>query len=133
MALIRRFEDILAWQNARVLLKKIYKFTSAGAAGRDFDYKSQIRRAAVSIMSNIAEGFERGNRKEFARFLEIAKGSSGEVRSLLYVALDLEYIERGAFDELSLEAQTISQQIASLVRHLKKSAPTSNRKGSDHA
>jgi four helix bundle protein len=130
MALIRRFEDILAWQNARKLLKKIYQFTGAGAAGRDFEYKRQIRSAAVSIMSNIAEGFERGNRKEFARFLDIAKGSSCEVRSLLYAALDLEYIDRSAFDGLSSDAQMISQQLANLARHRKKSPTISNHKAS---
>ena len=80
MSKIERFEDIEAWKQARELTKFIYQLTSSGEFARDFNLRDQIRRAAVSIMSNIAEGFERGGDKEFCRFLRIAKGSAGEVK-----------------------------------------------------
>src|ERR671929_85029 len=101
MATFKTFEDIAAWQRARELTKEIYKLTSKNEFSRDFGLKDQIRRASVSIMSNIAEGFERSGTGEFAHFLATAKGSAGEVRSQLYVALDQEYIARSAFDRLS--------------------------------
>ncbi|PSQ92571.1 MAG: four helix bundle protein, partial [Bacteroidetes bacterium SW_4_67_19] len=85
MATFHRFEDIESWQKARRLARRIYELTGNGDFARDFGLRDQIRRAAVSIMSNIAEGFERGSRREFARFLDIAKASAGEVRSPLYV------------------------------------------------
>ena len=88
MASFKTFEEIDAWQKSRELTKQIYTLTSSGAFGRDYGLKDQIRRSAVSIMSNIAEGFERSGTGEFTQFLAIAKGSAGEVRSQLYVALD---------------------------------------------
>ncbi len=88
MAKIKQFEDIESWKKARRLTKEIYDATSAGKFVRDFGLKDQIRRAAVSILSNIAEGFERGGDKEFLQFLAVAKGSCGELRAQLYVALD---------------------------------------------
>src|ERR1043166_3515809 len=105
MAKIKKFEDIESWRKARKLTKDIYSVTSQGKFLRDFSLKDQIRRAAVSILSNIAEGLERGGDKEFLQFLAIAKGSSGEVRSQLYVALNLEYISSTQFDALA-EAAT---------------------------
>ncbi len=87
MASAQRFEDIKAWQKARELVKNIYQATSVGKFARDFVLRDQIRRAAVSIMSNIAEGFEREGNKEFLQFLSLAKGSCGEVRAQLYVAI----------------------------------------------
>jgi four helix bundle protein len=92
MATIERYEDIQGWQRARELTKFIYAITKQEAFARDFSLKDQIRRAAVSVMSNIAEGFERGGRAEFIQFLSIAKSSAAEVQSQLYVALDQEYI-----------------------------------------
>ena len=86
MATFHRFEDIESWQKARRLARRIYELTGNGDFARDFGLRDQIRRAAVSIMSNIAEGFERDSRREFARFLDIARASTGEVRSQLYVA-----------------------------------------------
>ena len=83
---IKRFEQIEAWRKTRQLTASIYKVTSAGAFARDYGLRDQIRRAAVSSMSNIAEGFERDGNKEFIQFLSVAKGSTGEVRSQLYVA-----------------------------------------------
>ena len=89
MAIIQGFEDIQAWKTCRILAEEIYQETSRAPLSRDFGLRDQIRRAAVSAMSNIAEGFERGGNKEFHQFLSMAKGSVGEVRSQRYVALDV--------------------------------------------
>lgn len=86
---IDRFEDFVAWQKARTLAADIYKITSEGKFARDFGLRDQIRRAAVSSMSNLAEGFEQGRPAEFHQFLSIAKGSCAELRTQLYVALDV--------------------------------------------
>jgi len=91
---IKTFEDIESWKKARALTNEIYKITGAGTFARDFGLKDQIRRASVSILSNIAEGFERGGDKEFSQFLAIAKGSCGEVRAQLYIALDQKFTSR---------------------------------------
>lgn len=97
MASFRRFEDILAWQKAREINRNIYRLTDKEGFSRDFDLRSQIRRASISIMANIAEGFGRHSDKEFANFLNIAHGSAYEVESHLYVALDLAYISESDF------------------------------------
>jgi four helix bundle protein len=89
MGKIERFEEMEIWQQARAVAKEVYAVSSQGGFGRDLGLRSQLQRAAVSIMSNIAEGFERGTNKEFVQFLFIAKGSAGEVRSQLFLALDL--------------------------------------------
>ncbi len=98
MATIERFEDIEAWQNARKLVITIYQASIDGAFSKDFAFRDQIRRAAVSIMSNIAEGFGRSGNREFIQFLSVAKGSVSEVQSQLYIALDVGYIDRKQFD-----------------------------------
>ncbi|MBN1453382.1 MAG: four helix bundle protein [Anaerolineales bacterium] len=98
MSLIKRFEDIQAWQEARELVKMIYVLTSKEGFPKDFGMRDQIRRAAVSAMTNIAEGFDCDSNVEFARFLGIARRSAVEVQSLLYAALDVEYISQAAFD-----------------------------------
>ena len=98
MATIRRFEDIEAWKAARRLTQKVYAVSKCGDFRKDFALRDQIRRASISITSNIAEGFERDGTKEFASFLSIAKGSAGEVRSQLYVALDEGYINPDTFN-----------------------------------
>jgi len=85
---IKKFEDLESWKKARTLTNEVYKATTAGNFVRDFALKDQIRRASISILSNIAEGFERGGDKEFLQFLAVAKGSCGEVRAQLYIALD---------------------------------------------
>ena len=97
MATFKTFEDNDAWQRSRELTNLIYKVTAEGAFSKDYGLKDQIRRASVSIMSNIAEGFERSGTGEFAHFLATAKGSAGEVRSQLYVALDQGYINAAVF------------------------------------
>ena len=121
MATFTRFEDIAAWQRARELTKEIYNLTSKTDFSRDFGLKDQIRRASVSIMSNIAEGFERSGTGEFAHFLATAKGSAGEVRSQLYVALDQKYILPAVFAQLSSSVAEISKMIAGLMDYLKRS------------
>lgn len=100
MAGFRRFEDILAWQKAREINRSIYLETKCGEFSKDYDLRSQIRRASISIMANIAEGFGRRSDKEFANFLNIAHASSYEVQSHLYIALDLNYINQQTFESL---------------------------------
>ena len=102
MAKIERFEDIDAWKKARELTKIIYEVTSQGKLATDFSLRDQLRRAAVSIMANIAEGFEREGNKEFRQFLATAKGSVGEVKALLYVALDAGLTSTEQFQRLAL-------------------------------
>ncbi len=97
---IEKFEDLIAWQKARMLTLEIYKITRHDNFAKDFGLRNQIQRAAVSIMSNIAEGFERGNPREFHQFLSIAKASCAEVRSQLYVALDVNYLDNERFSSL---------------------------------
>jgi four helix bundle protein len=111
---IEKFEDFIAWQKARELTKEIYQVTGLGNFGRDFGLKDQIRRSAVSIMSNIAEGFERGRASEFHQFLSIAKGSCAELRSQLYVALDAGYITVGHFEHLMAGATETGQVVGGL-------------------
>ena len=121
MSTFKRFEDIDAWQKARQLTKEIYRVTSQKEFSRDFALKDQIRRASVSVMSNIAEGFERSGTGEFTHFLATAKGSAGEVRSQLYVALDQAYITPDVFSTLDLTVTEISKMVAGLMGYLKKS------------
>ena len=126
MATAQRFEDLHVWQEARELNKVVYSASKQRAFYRDISLREQIRRAAVSVMSNIAEGFERGSRKEFVQFLNIAKGSNGEVRSQLYVALDQEYLTAQEFERLSAAAVLLSKRIAMFIRYLE--AQPSNRR-----
>src|SRR6266571_1668413 len=111
---IERFEDFIAWQKARKLTSEIYKVTNHGEFGSDFGLKNQIRRAAVSSMSNLAEGFERGRPTEFHQFLSVAKGSCAELRSQLYVALDAGYVNEPQFQELMFDATEAGQVIGGL-------------------
>ena len=125
MASFKRFEDIEAWQRARTLAGSLYAMTRAGTFARDFGLADQINRAAVSVMSNIAEGFERDSRREFARYLTISKGSTGEVCAQLYLALDRGHLTEEQFDAARLEAVRISRMLAALTTHLRSSdAPT---------
>src|SRR5436309_3289351 len=98
MSTVQQFEDLHVWQDARSLVCESYQVTKQSAFRRDFGLRDQITRAVTSTTSNIAEGFDRGTRKQFIRFLYTAKGSNGEVRSQLYIALDQEYIEQTKFD-----------------------------------
>ncbi len=114
MAGVNRFEDLVAWQKARVLTRTIYEITRQERFARDFGLSSQIQRAAVSIMSNIAEGFERENPGEFHQFLVIARASCAEVRSQLYVAYDIGYLDKAEFDLLMEQAQEVGKIITGL-------------------
>jgi len=118
MSTFRSFEEIEAWQKARLLTRKIYTESNAGKFQRDFGLRDQIRRASVAIMSNTAEGFERGGNKEFLQFLSVAKGSAGEVKSQLYVALEQSYLTKERFDELFRLAEEDTQLIGGLMRYL---------------
>ena len=120
MATFQSFEDIEAWQKARTLTKTIYSLSQQGAFSKDFGLKDQIRRASVSIMSNIAEGFQRSGTGEFIQFLSIAKGSVGEVKSQLFVALDQQYIDQKGFDEVVIMATEVEKVIAGLMHYLRK-------------
>ncbi|KKQ52232.1 MAG: Ribosomal protein S23 [Parcubacteria group bacterium GW2011_GWD2_38_11] len=112
---IDKFEDIIVWQESRILVCNIY---DAFKLNRDFGFKDQIQRAAVSIMNNIAEGFERKGDKEFKRFLYIAKASCGEVRSMLYLGSDLKYIDKEDFEILYEKTDRISRKIAAFISKL---------------
>jgi len=130
MATIRQFEELLCWQKARELTKEIYqifkdlKFKSLKLQGlkfQDYGFQDQIQRAAVSVMSNIAEGFERGTRQEFLNYLFIAKGSCGEVRAQLYVALDAGYLTEERFKSLKFKVEECSRLISRFIQSLKVS------------
>ena len=115
---IERFEDIEAWKEGRLLVVDVYKALSKT---KDFGFKDQIQRAAVSITSNIAEGFDRGSNKELIQFLTIARGSASEVRSQAHIALDLGYIDTNTFDMLSTRCMTVSNLINGFIRYLRNS------------
>ena len=111
---IEEFEDLIAWQKARELTRAIYQATRQEAFAKDYGLSGQIQRAAVSIMSNISEGFERGNPREFHHFLSIAKASCAEVRSQLYVALDAGYLNEVSFQKLMVLAKETGKVIGGL-------------------
>ena len=121
MATFRKFEEIEAWQEARILTNKIYDITSNQPFCKDYGLCDQIRRAAISVMSNISEGYERSGSKEFKQFLYIAKGSVGEIRSQLYVALDRNYINQDIFNDVNDYANKVARIIAGLIKYLRNS------------
>jgi four helix bundle protein len=120
MAAFRSFEEIKVWQKARGLTQAVYLTTSNGSFAKDFGLRDQIRRSAVSIMANIAEGYGRRTNKEFANFLIIAHGSAAETQSHLYIALDLKYISPEMFKELYDLLDEISRMTMTLCQHLRK-------------
>ena len=115
---VTRFEELVVWQKARVLCGAIYRVTASGPFTRNFGLRDQIRRAAVSEMSNIAEGFERNSRAEFARYLNIARGSAGEVRSQVYLAVDLGYLNERNYGALLESCTEITRMLVSLRKSL---------------
>ena len=119
--MIRHFEDIEAWQLSRELVKEVYRVSHEGMFAKDFWLQDQIRRAAVSIMSNIAEGFERNGNKEFINFLTVAKGSCGEVRSHLYVALDQGYVDHVHFERMVHRCIRVSVMLQAIITSLRNS------------
>ena len=127
MGTIKQFEDLDVWQAARALTKAIYSASSAGKFSKDFSLKDQIRGSAISAMSNIAEGFERDGNREFTQFLAVAKGSCGEVRSQLFVALDQEYISGEEYRDLYQEATRVSSLLSGLMKYLRQSPITGTK------
>src|SRR3989344_3612277 len=117
MGTISRFEDMLVWQKARILTREVYKNLSLC---RDMGFRDQIQRASVSVMSNIAEGFERGTKEEFLNYLYIAKGSAGEVRCQLYAALDIGYLNISIFKDLKNLAEECSKLLSTFISSVKK-------------
>jgi four helix bundle protein len=119
----KSFEDIEVWQLSRIFVKEIYELTNNNYFNKDWDLRNQIRKASVSILSNISEGFERKTTKEFINFLNYAKGSSGEVRSQLYIALDLNYLTETDFKKFYKEILLISKSLSGLIKYLSKKEP----------
>jgi len=120
MAAADKLEDLGVWANHRTLVKRIYQITTAARTRQDFGYRSPIRRASISIMANIAEGFGRSSDKEFARFLDIAGGSGVETQTLLHVGADVKYLDKDTFDELFKASDQVIAQITSLSRYLRE-------------
>ena len=118
MPTISRFEEIEAWKTARQLTNIIYEFTAQERFSRDFGLRDQVRRAAVSVMSNIAEGFESQTQAQFVRYLGVAKASAGEVRSQLYIALDQSYISKEQFDQAFDLADKVLRQLVRFIVYL---------------
>ncbi len=121
MAGFKKFEEIMAWQKARKATKKIYELTTDGKFARDFGLRDQIRRAAVSVMANIAEDQGRNSDKEFANFLNFAHGSIAETQSHLYIALDLEYLNKNDFGQIYDLLAEVGKMTMSLMKHLRNS------------
>jgi four helix bundle protein len=119
---LKGFEDLEIWREGRKLAVMIYGFTSKGKFAKDFGLKEQIQRAAVSVASNIAEGFERKTNKDFVKFLYYAKGSTGEIRTQLHIARDLGYLLDGDFYEMYIRTQVLSAKIGKLISYLTYSA-----------
>jgi four helix bundle protein len=124
---IEKFEDFIVWQKARKLTADIYRVTSCDPFSRDFGLKDQIRRAAVSSMSNLAEGFERGKSTEFHQFLSISKGSCAELRTQLYVALDVGYLTTTMFQNLMAQAIEVGQMLGGLRRSVERRRDAAQR------
>lgn len=118
MAGITRFEEIEAWKTARQLTNMVYNFGNQAGFNKDFGLRDQIRRASVSVMSNIAEGFESRTDTQFINFLGMAKASAGEVRAQLYIAFDQKYITEEQFKEAYALAQASARQIAKFIAYL---------------
>ena len=117
---IQKFEELNIWKLSLGVTKEIYDLTAKGNFSRDFGLRDQIRRAIVSVSSNIVEGFEKNNNNEFVRFLKIAKGSSGEARNQLYIALSVGYITNKEFEKLNNDLQILSGQIGAFTVYLEK-------------
>ncbi len=119
---VRTFEDLLVWQMSIDLVQRVYVLTASGLFTKDFGMRDQIRRASVSIPTNIAEGFERLSRKEYLLFLNIAKGSAGEVRSLLRVALEVGYMEEPIYESLRQDVAKLSAYMFNHMKAIRNSA-----------
>jgi four helix bundle protein len=124
VASIKTFEELEVWQQARLLVREIYDATKKTIFSRDFPLRDQMRRAATSVLSNIAEGFERSGNREFSHYLYIAKGSAGELRAQLYIALDQGYLEKPAFEKLHAQCMAVSRQLSGLFKYLARATAT---------
>ena len=120
MRTFKTFEDIEGWKKARELTREVYQVSGTGAFAKDYALRDQVRRSAISIMSNIAEGYERSGTGEFSHFLSMAKGSAGELRSQLYTALDLGYINDEVFARLGAMAEETARLISGLMTYLRR-------------
>jgi four helix bundle protein len=127
MAKFERFEDIEGWKKARDLSRAIYTLSNDGSFSKDRSLRDQIRRAAISVLSNIAEGFERGGDREFHQFLATAKASLGEVKAQLYIALDAKYVNQNQFDSLYALASDATKTISGLMKYLATSEYCGNK------
>jgi len=116
---LTRFEDLDCWQDARIISNRVYDACTGPEFKKDYSLTDQTKRAAVSIMANIAEGFSRKGDKEFIQFLFIAKSSAAELQSHCYIALDRKYIDQSQFDELYEKADKVQRQISNLIKYLK--------------
>lgn len=122
MATFKRFEDIEAWRQARELTREVYAASKGEPFCRDFALRDQIRKATISVMANIAEGFERGGTREFIQFLSIAKASAGEVQSQLYIALDQGYLSEDACNRVMSLAEETGRIIGGLIKYLRQTS-----------
>ncbi len=120
MSKITRFENLECWKAARELVKLVYQISNQGSFSKDYDLKSQMRRAAISSMNNIAEGFGRKSNKEFVRFLDISQSSAAEVKSMVYLCEDLNYAEKHQLDELHTKTDKTRNLTLGLIRYLTK-------------
>lgn len=121
MATFKNFDQLEVWQEARSLVRETYAISNKGSFSRDFGLREQVRKSGVSIMSNIAEGFDRNGTAEFVQFLAVAKGSVAELRSQLYVAADQGYINKESFEQLSARAVKTGRMIGGLMNYLRRS------------
>jgi four helix bundle protein len=131
MPTIKRFEDIHAWQTARELTQMVYNLSSQGSFARDFGLRDQMRRSAVSVMANIAEGFESRTQSLFVEFLGRAKASAGELRAQSYIAKDVGYLDQSQFKQVFDLVEKCSRQIARFIQYL-ESQPNARRIREDH-
>jgi four helix bundle protein len=125
MATIKRFEDLECWKEARGLVRSVYVLTNQKKFSQDFELRSQVRRSAVSIMANVAEGFHRNSNKDFLKFLDYSRSSIAETLSHCYVALDQEYIEKTDMEALKQHADLVWRKINNLITYLNRTNKTS--------
>jgi four helix bundle protein len=128
MGKIERFEDLKCWQQARKVVNLVYDVCDTEKIFRDFTTKDQIKRAALSSMNNIAEGFGRFSNKEFIRFLEISESSAMETRSMLYILIDRKYIDQKKFDEIYNEVIDLTNQVIGFIKYLRDQGDNSSKK-----
>lgn len=127
MGKIERFEDLKLWQTARLISIAVFEMTKNEKLSKDYSLKDQMNRSAGSIMDNIAEGFERGGKKEFIQFLYIAKGSAGELRSQIYRAKDRDFVNNDEFEKLLKNVEEVSKQLMGFIQYLKNTELKGNK------